>query len=169
MESVGIAELVDQYDITVAADLAARSSSTTLITASTASEVEHLARVIHMASARAASPFIKVAADELPGEANLFMTKFASVMDMAEGGTVLLMEVADTPPVVQKGLIETLAQLQRRGDPEPQVRLIAGTTADLRDCVAAGTFSERLFYQLNVIHLFVGYVPAETVPLQATA
>ena len=156
MESVGVAELVDQYDIIVAADLAARCSSTALITASMASEVEHLARVIHIASARAASPFIKVAADSLPGEADLFMKKFASVMDMAEGGTVLLMEVADIPPVVQETLIDTLAQLQRARDPEARVRLIAGTTADLRDCVAAGMFSERLFYQLNVIHLFVG-------------
>ena len=169
MESVGVAELVDQNDIARDADLAARSGSTILITALTPSDVEHLARVIHIASARAAYPFIKVAADALPREADLFMKKFASVMDLAEGGTVLLMGVADIPPVVQEKLLETLAQFHGARDLEPQVRLIAGTTADLRDGIATGMFSERLFYRLNVIHLVVGHCLAGAVPLQATA
>ena len=34
-----------------------------------------------------------------------------------------------------------------------QVRVMTGTTASLWNGVAAGTFSERLFYQLNVLHL----------------
>jgi DNA-binding NtrC family response regulator len=33
------------------------------------------------------------------------------------------------------------------------VRLIFGTTVSLLDRVTAGTFSDRLFYRLNVIHL----------------
>jgi len=97
------------------------------------------------------------------------MKKFASVMDRAEGGTVLLMGVADIPPVVQEKLLGNARSVQGARDLEPQVRLIAGTTADLRDGIAAGMFSERLFYRLNVIHLVVGHAPAVTVPLQATA
>jgi transcriptional regulator of acetoin/glycerol metabolism len=37
-----------------------------------------------------------------------------------------------------------------------RVRLISGTTTSLLDRVAAGTFSERLFYRLNIIHLLAG-------------
>lgn len=50
------------------------------------------------------------------------------------------------PAIVQESLIETLAQLQGASDPVDAVRLIAGTTVVLHDCIVAGTFSERLFY-----------------------
>ena len=57
------------------------------------------------------------------------------------------------PQVVQESVIDTLDALQAARGPLARVRLIAGTTAILPDCIAHGTFSERLFYQLNIIHL----------------
>jgi len=47
------------------------------------------------------------------------------------------------------------AQLERRlaGAAVAWVRLISGTTVSLLDRFAAGTFSEQLFYRLNIIHL----------------
>src|SRR4029078_7961200 len=42
-----------------------------------------------------------------------------------------------------------------RGGTSNGVRLISGTTVSLLDRIAAGTFSEQLFYRLNIIHLTV--------------
>ena len=53
----------------------------------------------------------------------------------------------------RRRLIETFACLQAARAPACRVRLIAGTTAILHERVAGGTFSERLFYQLNIIHV----------------
>jgi transcriptional regulator of aromatic amino acid metabolism len=38
-------------------------------------------------------------------------------------------------------------------DPSVAVRLMAGTTVSIRDRIADGAFSERLFYRLNIIHV----------------
>ena len=68
------------------------------------------------------------------------------------------------PAVVQESLIETLAQLQGASDPVDAVRLIAGTTVVLHDCIVAGTFSERLFYRLNIIHVVMpGFATRHTL------
>ena len=55
-----------------------------------------------------------------------------------------------------EALIDLLAGLESARVPSAAVRLISGTTVSLLDRVAAGTFSERLFYRLNTIHLAAG-------------
>lgn len=156
MDAVAVADSIHQTDDTVAdADVAARYAATILITALTAPDVERLARSVHAASTRAASPFIQVTASALPNRVDLLTETCASLIDAAAGGTLMLMEVTDMPPIVQDRLIETVARLQRARAPLPPARLIAGTTADVRGCIAAGTFSEHLFYRLNIIHLVV--------------
>jgi DNA-binding NtrC family response regulator len=55
----------------------------------------------------------------------------------------------------QNRFIETLAQLQDARNPSVAVRLITGTTVSLRERIAEGAFSERLFYRLNVVHVSV--------------
>ena len=57
---------------------------------------------------------------------------------------------------MQEALIDLLAGLESARRPSAAVRLISGTTVALLDRVAGGTFSERLFYRLNIIHLTVG-------------
>jgi sigma54-dependent transcription regulator len=57
------------------------------------------------------------------------------------------------PPITQDRLIETLAELQDARDPSVAVRLMAGTTVSLSERIADGTFSEGLFYRLNIIHV----------------
>ena len=54
-------------------DVAARCAVTTLITASTATDVEHLARRIHAASSRAAFSFVQASAAALPVEARALL------------------------------------------------------------------------------------------------
>jgi DNA-binding NtrC family response regulator len=66
---------------------------------------------------------------------------------------MLINAVEEMPWVVQNALIELLAGFELTRRPSAAVRLISGTTVSLVDRVAAGTFSEQLFYRLNIIHL----------------
>jgi len=65
-------------------DVAARCDVTTLITASTATDVEHLARRIHAASARAACAFVQASAAALPVEARALLETCAGLIDAAD-------------------------------------------------------------------------------------
>jgi DNA-binding NtrC family response regulator len=69
---------------------------------------------------------------------------------------MLLTAVDETPPAIQDALIDVLAGLERTRRQFAAIRVISGTTVSLRDRVAAGTFSEQLFYRLNIIHLMAG-------------
>jgi DNA-binding NtrC family response regulator len=69
---------------------------------------------------------------------------------------LLIADIEEMPSVVQDVLIDVLTALELSRRPSAAVRFIAGTTESLLDRVAAGTFSERLFYRLNLIHLVVG-------------
>jgi DNA-binding NtrC family response regulator len=60
------------------------------------------------------------------------------------------------PAIVQDAMIDLLRGRESARMPSDAARLISGTTVSLLDCVAAGTFSARLFYRLNIIHLVVG-------------
>jgi DNA-binding NtrC family response regulator len=133
--------------------LAARCSATTLITASAASDVERLARRIHAASPRAEHPFVHVPAAALPAEPDALPAACTRLLAAASGGTLLLTDVEDMPAIVQNQLIETIARLQDAGHLVNTVRLMAGTTASLLDRIADGTFLERLFYRLNIVHI----------------
>ncbi|HEY0874899.1 MAG TPA: sigma 54-interacting transcriptional regulator [Vicinamibacterales bacterium] len=76
-----------------------------------------------------------------------------SGLDDAAGGSMLIDAVEEMPPSVQDTLIELLAGPESTRRPSAGVRLISGTTVSLLDRIAAGTFSEQLFYRLNIIHL----------------
>ena len=64
------------------------------------------------------------------------------------------------PQTVQDTLIELLDGLEFARRPSDAVRLISGTTVSLRERIAAGTFSDQLFYLLNIIHLLAVDVPS---------
>jgi len=78
------------------------------------------------------------------------------VVAAAAGGSVLISAVEEMPPAVQDTLIELLAGPEFSRGTSTGVRLISGTTVSLLDRIAAGTFSEQLFYRLNIIHLTAG-------------
>jgi DNA-binding NtrC family response regulator len=157
MEALAAGYVVPEWDHAIEeVTLAARCSATTvLITADCVAAVERLARRIHAASARAASPFVLVAAASLPGDAALLTETCADLLDTASGGSLLLTDVEDIPSTVQSRLIETFACLQAALKPKSRVRLMAGTTTILHERISDGTFSEQLFYRLNGIHVVV--------------
>jgi len=135
-------------------DVVSRSPARLLITAPTQQGVENLARRIHGAGRRARCPFVQTWAVELPVGPELLKEHCARLLDSAAGGSLLVSAVEDMPATVQDALIDLLGGLEFAR--MPTARLISGTTVSLRDRVAAGTFSERLFYRLNIIHLMVG-------------
>ena len=140
-------------------NVASRSSARLLITGSTQQAVETLARRIHASGPRAQSPFVMTSAGELRGGAQALRDGCVRLLDAAANGSVLISAVEEMPASVQEALIDLLAGLESARRPSATVRLISGTTVSLLDRVAAGTFSDRLFYRLNIIHLVAGAGP----------
>jgi DNA-binding NtrC family response regulator len=136
--------------------LANLSPARLLITAATEHGVETLARRIHGAGPRAQFPFVQTRAVELPVGPELLKEYCARLLHSAAGGSLLVSAVEDMPATVQDAMIDLLCGLESAGLPSDAARLISGTTVSLLERVAAGTFSERLFYRLNIIHLMVG-------------
>jgi DNA-binding NtrC family response regulator len=157
MHSLGTAERVDLVALLAVEDeeLANQSPARLLITAATEHGVETLARRIHGAGPRAQFPFVQTWAVELPVGPELLKEYCARLLDSAAGGTLLVSAVEEMPATVQDAMIDLLGGLEFARVPSAMARLISGTTVSLLDRVAAGTFSERLFYRLNIIHLTV--------------
>ena len=136
-------------------DLASRSAARLLISAPTQHGVETLARRVHETGPRVQFPFFHTRAGDLPAEPKVLKEYWTNVLAAAAGGSVLISAVEEMPATVQDAMIDLLAGLEFARRPSAAVRLISGTTESLVDRVAAGTFSERLFYRLNIIHLMV--------------
>jgi DNA-binding NtrC family response regulator len=148
-------EFVDERNQAVDDETLAATCATTtmLITADSAAAVEHLARRIHGASARAAFPFAAVAAAGLSSDRAMLRQTCGTLVDKVGGGSLLITDVEHMPALVQSCLIETFAGLQSAREPAGRMCLMAGTTTTLHDRIADGTFSEQLFYRLNTIHV----------------
>lgn len=127
---------------------------------------EVLARYLHDKSPRAEAPFVTVAvaglATENPG-AQLFGSEdqgtvhFGS-LEKANGGTLLLKDIADLDPGLQARLLSALEHQSflRVGGREPiqvDVRIVAATRHNLLEYVQAGRVRDDLYYHLNVVSL----------------
>lgn len=149
---------------------------------------EVVARLIHQSSPRQAGPFIAVNCGAIPPElveSELFghlkgsftgaMHDKQGLFQAAEGGTLLLDEVADLPLATQVKLLRVLQEKAVRpvgseSEVSVDVRLISATHKRLNQEVTAGRFRDDLFYRINVIDIAV---PAlrdrrEDIPALAT-
>lgn len=143
------------------------TGSRVMITGPAGSGKEVVARQIHMYSTRAQGPFVVVNCASLhPDRLNevLFGQNRpggdgdgqSGVLERADGGTLLLDEVADMPLATQSAIIrilqdQRLERINGHGPVGVDVRVIATTNRDLREEIAHGQFREELFYRLNVV------------------
>ncbi|MES2900856.1 MAG: sigma-54 dependent transcriptional regulator [Pseudomonadota bacterium] len=151
----------------------ARSMAPIAITGESGSGKELAAREIHAQSTRAGKPFIAVNCGAIPEalmEAEFFGYRKGAFTGAAEerdgffqaanGGTLLLDEVADLPLAMQVKLLRAIQERRVRKigatSEEPvDVRIISATHQNLAQCVETGKFRQDLFYRLNVIELSV--------------
>jgi len=140
-------------------NMASQSSARLLITASTQQAVETLALRIHASGPRVESPFVVTSGGEFRGSAQALRDGCVRLLDAAASGSVLINAVEDMPVAGQEAFIDLLTGLESAPGPSAAARLISGTTVSLLDRVAGGSFSEQLFYRLNIIHLMAGAGP----------
>ncbi len=142
-----------------------------LIGGPTGTGKEVLSRFIHARSPRAAGPFVAVNCAAMPEtmlEALLFGHRkgaFTGASEAnegffraADGGTLLLDEIAEMPLALQAKLLRTLqeGEVVPIGSTQPikiDVRIIACANRELPTEVAEGRFRADLFYRLNVFPL----------------
>jgi DNA-binding NtrC family response regulator len=134
-------------------EIAGQTDMPLLITGETWREIEGIARRVHLAGPRARAPFVAVHVGELPAKPGPLQQRLSALFDRAAGGSLLLTMAEDMPPAVQGVLADLMDDRRRAEAPASTARLISGTTVSLFDRVTAGTFSDRLFYRLNSIHL----------------
>jgi two-component system, NtrC family, response regulator AtoC len=154
--------------VVVAIERVARSSATVLLEGESGTGKEILARTIHDRSSRAAKPFVAINCAVLSAnliESELFghekgsftgaHTQRRGRIEIADGGTFFLDEVAELAPPLQAKLLRVIEErcFERVGGSKPlhvDVRWIAATHRPLAAMVEAGSFREDLYHRLAV-------------------
>jgi two-component system response regulator HydG len=144
-----------------------------LVTGETGTGKTALARAIHVESRRARGPFVAVNCAALPDallESELFghvrgaftgaTAERVGLFAEADGGTVLLDEIAEMSAALQAKLLHVIETSRIRpvgadGERAIDVRVIAATHRELRARVADGAFREDLLYRLDVVSIDV--------------
>src|SRR2546427_7851635 len=147
----------------------APTDSSVLVLGESGTGKELVARAIHERSARAERPFVPIHCGALPRdvlESELFghekgaftgaVNAKPGLIELADGGTLLLDEIGDMEPDSQVKLLRVLetGTFFRVGGTRPRrvdIRLVAATNRDLTAAMKSGQFREDLFYRINTI------------------
>lgn len=151
--------------------LAAQTSMPVLLTGETGTGKELVARLIHQWSSRKSRTFVPINCAAIPDElmeGELFgyvkgafsgaARDYPGQLAAAEGGTVFLDEIDDTPHALQTKLLRVLEDrvISRLGEnawQQVDFRVVAATNRDLRKLIAAGTFGDDLYERLATVQL----------------
>jgi DNA-binding NtrC family response regulator len=154
-------------------DRVAHSDAAVLVTGESGTGKELVARAIHFAGRRGSAPFVPINCGALVG--NLLDTELfghvrgaftgadsnkQGLFVVADGGTLVLDEIAELPLELQPKLLRTLQEGEVRPVGATQsvvidTRVVASTNRDLTAAIAQGTFREDLYYRLAVVTLDV--------------
>jgi len=147
----------------------APEEATVLITGSSGTGKELVARALHALSPRAEQNLVAINCAAFPEtllESELFGYERGAFtgaekakqgrFELADGGTLFLDEIAEMPLTMQVKLLRVLEdrKIERLGSVKQialDIRIIAATNRDLKKMVAEGRFREDLYYRLNVI------------------
>jgi two-component system NtrC family response regulator len=158
-------------DVLDTAGRVATSDATVLITGESGTGKELLAKGIHYNSRRAEGPFVAVNCAAIPEnliESELFghvkgaftgaVRDKEGKFELADGGTLLLDEIAELRTDLQAKILRALQEREadRVGGSRPipvNVRVLAATNRDIERSVKEGAFREDLYYRLSVITL----------------
>jgi DNA-binding NtrC family response regulator len=155
------------------AEKAARQNGIVLLLGESGAGKDHLARFIHQRSPRAKGPFFTINCAALPrdlAESELFghepgaftgtKGRKRGLVELAQGGTLLLNEIGELDPLVQVKLLTFLdsASFMRVGGErqiEVDTRILAATNRDLAQDARDGSFRWDLYYRINVFPIRV--------------
>lgn len=144
--------------------------SSVLITGESGTGKELVANAIHANGRRADRPFIKINCAAIPEallESELFgieknvatnVDRRIGKFELADGGTLLLDEIADMSMVTQAKVLRVLQEriVERVGGGRPipvDVRIMAATNRDPMAEVEAGNLRQDLFFRLHVVRI----------------
>ncbi|MBI5480753.1 MAG: sigma-54-dependent Fis family transcriptional regulator, partial [Deltaproteobacteria bacterium] len=147
------------------------SDTTVLVTGESGTGKGVLARAIHEMSSRAQGPLVEVNCTSIPS--TLFESELLGhergaftdarsakrgLLELADGGTVVLDEIGEIPLHVQVKLLRCIEEKRFRRvgglrDLQVDVRVIAITNRDLGAAVTEGRFRTDLYYRLKVFPL----------------
>jgi DNA-binding NtrC family response regulator len=152
---------------------AAPSDATVLISGSSGTGKELVARAIHNHSQRVQMPFTPIncgALSETLLESELFGHEKGAftgadrsrhgLIEATQGGTLFLDEVSETSLSFQVKLLRVLQEheVRRLGSNVTipvDVRVLAATNRDLPECIRSNQFREDLYYRLSVVAIQV--------------
>jgi DNA-binding NtrC family response regulator len=154
-------------------ETAANTDLTVLIEGDSGTGKELIASAIHHKSSRSNKPLIKTNCAALQN--GLFESEFfghakgaftdaikekQGLFEAANEGTLFLDEISALSSHAQAKLLRVIEQKEfmRLGNTHPikvDVRLIAATNKDLRECVKEREFREDLYHRLNVFPIYV--------------
>lgn len=153
--------------------IAAKTDGNILLLGETGAGKDYLAKFIHGRSSRCSGPFLtlncaavnsSLAESELfghePGSFTGAGARRRGVLELAEGGVLLLNEIGEMPLELQAKLLTFLddRSFHRVGGEKAirvNVRIIAATNRDIVKEVKEGKFREDLYHRLNVLTIRV--------------
>ena len=149
--------------------LVAKTDVTVLVQGESGTGKELVARAVHGKSRRKNAPFVAINCGAIPEsllESELFGHEKGAYtgahvqrkgkLELADGGTVFLDEIAEMPLPLQVKLLRFLQErkVERLGGRQTipvDVRVIAASNKDLKDEIVAGGLREDLYFRLSVV------------------
>ena len=154
------------------AAVVSKSASNVLLLGESGTGKDIIAQAIHNASARKNGPYVAINCAAIPRDliaSELFGHEEGAFtgsrrggrqgkFELADGGTIFLDEIAETPLEIQAVLLRVIEDkcIVRIGGNQIRavnVRIIAATNKDLIEEVGKGKFRKDLYYRLNVFNI----------------